>query len=162
NDVISGEEGKDYIYGQSGNDIINGGADKDYLDGSTGSDTYIFSLGDGKDYITDRDYNYNNTDVIAFNDDVLQEDIAIFIEGKDLKIDYGQNDLITVNKQTKSAYGIEEIRLDNGSYLTDSDINLLVQDLTAFASDNGIHLSNVQDVKNNEDLMNIVMNAWQS
>lgn len=162
NDYINGNEGSDQISGEWGNDYIVGSKGNDCLAGGLGSDTYIFSSGDGKDSINDVDYWLNGTDTVLFDQSVAKEDIAIFMERNDLKIKYGQSDLIDVTNQDKCYAGIEEIKLSDGSYLTDDDINALIQDLTSFARHHGIHLSKVQQVANNEDLMNIVINAWHT
>lgn len=62
--------------------------------------------------------------------------------------------------QATSDNGVERIELGNGLFLTNNDINLVIQQVNAFASSQGIVLTNVNDVKNNADLMNIVTNAW--
>jgi len=53
NDRLAGNDGIDSLYGGVGNDILEGGKGSDVLVGGTGHDTYIVSLGDGQDTITD-------------------------------------------------------------------------------------------------------------
>ncbi|MDD5007346.1 MAG: hypothetical protein PHC68_02960, partial [Syntrophorhabdaceae bacterium] len=71
---------------------------------------------------------------------------------------YGNTDHITVLNQDTT--GIEKVQLSNDLFLTDSDINLLIQQMTAYANSNGISLTTVDDVKNNQELMGMVVSAW--
>ncbi|WP_372880614.1 tandem-95 repeat protein [Psychromonas sp.] len=64
-DTLSGGAGEDQIIAGSGDDIINGGTDNDSLYGEAGNDTYIYSLGDGNDYIEDTEG--DNTLTLDFN-----------------------------------------------------------------------------------------------
>ncbi len=78
-------------------------------------------------------------------------------------IDYGSSiggDQLTIQNQDSNT--IEKFQLDNGQYLTDSDINQIIQDMTTYATDNGISLTSINDVKNNQDLLNVVINSWHS
>ena len=52
-DVIYGHEGNDNIFAYKGDDTLIGGAGDDTLSGGTGNDTYIWSIGDGNDFITE-------------------------------------------------------------------------------------------------------------
>jgi VCBS repeat-containing protein len=53
NAIFQGQGGNDNLYGNNGNDILNGGAGNDYLEGESGNDTYLFTLGNGQDTISD-------------------------------------------------------------------------------------------------------------
>jgi len=52
--------------------------------------------------------------------------------------------------------------LSDGTYISNTDVNQLIQTMTAYASGNGIQLTSVSDVKNNQDLMNLVAGSWHS
>ena len=160
NDIINGGAGKDYIYAQSGNDIIEGGAGDDYLNGSTGNDIYIFNLGDGKDTITDQDPTGEDIDIVSFTEGINKEDIALFMQNNDLLVAYGTNDQITIKNQTTDTNGIEMLQLADGNFLTSDDINLIIQEMTAYADTNGFDITSIEQVQNNPDLMNIVVEAW--
>jgi hypothetical protein len=41
-------------------------------------------------------------------------------------------------------------------------VNLIIQNMSNYASSNGIALTSLNDVKNNADLMNIVATAWHA
>lgn len=55
NDTLYGDAGNDILIGGTGNDTLTGGQGKDTLLGGTGTDTYIFTNGDGWDWIDDSD-----------------------------------------------------------------------------------------------------------
>ena len=168
-EIISGGLGNDYLDGDEGNDIIYGGDGDDYLDGNIGSDTmyggsgddiYVFSLNDGNDTLVDSGADATTSDQVLFGSDVLQSTVALFQSGQDLVIGYGSTDTITITDQFSADYGVENVQLDNGLYLTNADINTVIQQITAFAANNGITLTNIDSVRANQDLMNIIVNAW--
>lgn len=173
NNELKGFGGNDYLYGGAGNDTLYGGANDDtlvggigddFLSGSTGSDIFVFSKGDGIDTV--QEY-AGSDDTIILGDDVSKDTIAIYKDNEDLIIDYGDNlgtDRITVLNQcgTDSNKYVERVQLNDGSYLSNSDINALIQNMTAYAANNDIQISSINDVKNNADLMNLVAVAWHS
>lgn len=164
NDKLWGNNGDDTLYGGADDDTLVGGKGNDFVSGSTGNDTFIFNKGDGIDTV--REYSGDN-DVIKLAKDISKNNIAIYKDNNDLIIDYGEEigvDRITVLNQCgsdKSKY-VERFQLNDGSYLSDADINALIQNMTAYAANNDIQISSINDVKNNADLMNLVAVAWLS
>lgn len=80
-------------------------------------------------------------------------------------IDYGEEigqDKIVVLGQSAASNSVEKIELSDGTYISNTDVNQLIQEMTAFASANSIQLSNIDDVKNNQDLLTMVASAWHS
>ena len=55
NDTLTGGSGRDSLLGNDGNDILIGGTNNDTLTGGLGRDTFVLSLGEGIDTITDFD-----------------------------------------------------------------------------------------------------------
>ena len=159
-DILNGNEGSDWLYGGTGNDTLSGNAGNDRLYGEEGGDIYRFSSGDGNDTIIDYESDTAYQDKVLFNNDVLKDTIALYQDGANLIIGYGNNDNITVNYQESSVAGIEKIEISNGQFMTDADVNLVIQQMTAFAASNGIPLTSVDDVKRNQDLMGMVVSAW--
>lgn len=160
-DEVYGYSGNDYISTGYGNDIINGGLGNDKLYGGRGNDTYNFALGNGRDTI----YDTRGSDTVYLDNTVEKNDIAIFMQKSNLIIDYGNfvyQDQVTVLKQRYSAYAVEKVQLNDGTFLTNNDINKIIQSMTAYATNNGIKLSSIETVKNNQDLMNIISNSWHS
>ena len=55
NDLLTGGSGRDVLLGGDGDDTLIGGGNNDTLTGGNGRDTFVLSLGDGTDLITDFD-----------------------------------------------------------------------------------------------------------
>ena len=87
------------------------------------------------------------------------------MSGTNLVVDYGSTigtDKIVVLGQTNSATAVEKLQLSDGTYISNTDVNQLIQTMTAYATNNNIQLTSVSDVKNNQDLMTMVANSWHS
>ncbi|WP_039888288.1 calcium-binding protein, partial [Campylobacter rectus] len=83
--------------------------------------------------------------------------------GNNLSIKYGAGDTITVsNYVSNTTYQIDKIELDNGNFITNSQISKIIQDINAYAKDNGITSINHDTIRNNQDIMNLVMSGWNS
>ena len=159
NDIIYGGSGNDRIAGGDGDDILEGGAGDDILDGGYQTNTYIFGRGDGNDTI----YSFSNTDLIKFKEGISKEDISFLFNGNDLFIKYGNNDTISIlNYKNSSSYKINKMELGNGNFITNHQINKIIQDINAYAKDNGITAISHDTIRNNQDMMNLVMSGWNS
>lgn len=145
NDTLWGESGDDRLNGGDGNDVLFGGQGTDYLVGGKGADTYVFSLGEGKDTITD---NVGEHNALQFGQNISVNDLHIDaitdVRGNtDWKITIkgSEGDSITINDQfvsgnTNNAV-IDTFRFDEGT--------LSLQELMGRLSDNG-NISNLSDV----------------
>ena len=144
NDTLWGESGDDRLNGGDGDDVLFGGQGTDYLVGGKGADTYVFSLGEGKDTIVDNVGEHNALQFgqnISVND--LHIDVATDVRGNtDWKITIkgSEGDSITINDQFvsgKTDAVIDTFRFDEGT--------LSLQDLMGRLSGNGniSHLSAV-------------------
>jgi Ca2+-binding RTX toxin-like protein len=162
NDLLNGGAGDDRLYGNSGNDTLDGGAGKDTLNGGSGDDTYLFSSGSGQDSLFDYDTAAGQNDAILFDSGLGTSDIGLFRNGDDLVLGIaGTSDTLTVENWFQSeAYQVESVQLADGGYLTDADINLLVQQMSAYAADQGISLDSLDEVYDNQELMTMVANTW--
>ncbi len=160
NNLITGNAGNNSISGYEGDDSINAGAGNDTIDDFAGNETYMFDSGDGIDTIVDS----TGDDKISFGSNVLKENIAVYKDSSDnLIIDYSASsgqDRLTIQNQVSNT--IENFELANSEFLTDSDIDQIIQNMTSYANNNSINLTSIEDVKNNQDLMNFVINAWHS
>lgn len=163
NDILFGGAGNDILYGDAQNDTLIGGTGNDTLYGGIGDDTYLFSQGDGIDSINDET---GKQDAILLDSTVSKDNIAIYSQNGNMIIDYGENigvdRVVALNHFSDANKKIERIELSDGSYITDSDINLLIQNMTAYANNNAIEFTGIESVKNNADLMNLVASAWHS
>ena len=163
-DFLDGGKGNDRLYAGEGNDTLIGGTGNDYLEGAQGSDTYFFNKGDGTDTIFDyANCGSNDVDTIRFGDGVTQEDISFLMKNGNLSIQYSSSDTINVlYAQYSTSSQIEKIELSNGSYLTNNDMNLIIQQMSAYASEKGISLSSNDVIQNNQALMQIVSSSWHN
>ncbi|EJN07168.1 calcium-binding protein [Herbaspirillum sp. YR522] len=94
---LFGLDGNDRLHGGDGDDRLHGGPGDDWLRGGSGNDTYVFSLGDGSDIISNTDRNTGREDTIAFTNVRSQDVRAIRRKDRHLVIDYGDHDSVQVN-----------------------------------------------------------------
>lgn len=152
NDTLWGESGDDRLNGGDGNDVLFGGQGTDYLVGGKGADTYVFSLGEGKDTITD---NVGEHNALQFGQNISVNDLHIDaitdVRGNtDWKITIkgSEGDSITINDQFVSGNTndavIDTFRFDEGT--------LSLQELMGRLSGNG-NISNLSDVNTHTERM---------
>ena len=135
NDTLYGGEGKDSFDGGQGDDTLIGGQGTDRLDGGPGNDTYIFNKGDGEDYIMDID---GEADKVRLE----YEPISVIFErvNNDLRLRMpGSLDAITVSSWYSSDnYKIETFKSANGSVITHTQVDSLIQAMSSFQKDTGM------------------------
>ena len=93
-DTIRGNEIPNLLFGNDGDDVLRGGGDNDISRGGAGSDTYIWSLGDGRDIV--REEGNGGIDTVEFFDpsgsiDSLEDDFVFRRFGDELRIDLTLN-----------------------------------------------------------------------
>ena len=173
NDVLNADNGHNSILGGAGNDVLNGnggndtlnsGAGNDTLNGGIGNDWYRFALGDGQDLIQENDSTSGNLDTVRFNNTVNKSNVAFFMLNGNLQMGYVGNsaDLITVQGQNTASGSVERFQASDGTYMTNADVNAVIQSMTTYATNNGISLTSLNDVKNNTGLMSLVAAGWHS
>ncbi len=151
---------KGLLYGHSGDDILNGGTGNDSMNGGAGNDTYLFNSGDGIDTINNNDS--TGFDIVSFSDGIDQN-IGLFKNDNILDIGYSSSDRVSVSNFFASAdYQVDQVQLSDSSYITAADINQIIQDMAAYAVSEGITLTSVNDVRNNEHLMTVIANSWHA
>jgi Ca2+-binding RTX toxin-like protein len=159
-DQLRGYDGDDQLSGLDGDDELSGDDGNDLLYGGAGDDSYLFNLGDGSDSL----YDESGTDSILFGDEVTADGFAFFMDGETLQIGYGTDDVVTLASYSDSTTGnrIETLSLADGRYLSDSDITQIIQDISAYAIAEGISVTSLDDVRQNDALLAIVANAWET
>jgi VCBS repeat-containing protein len=169
NDWLFGDNNNDRLYGNDGDDQLNGGAGCDTLVGGDGNDTYFLNQGDGFDLISEQASGSHwwwcgpqpeNNDTIKLGQGIGKEDVSLVKRWGKLILQYGDEDMVTIKDQFKDRNKIERIELADGSYLTDADINQLIQDMSSYACNEGIWLHSNNQVRQNEELMTMVTGAW--
>lgn len=142
-DTLVGGAGADTLDGSDGNDILTGGIGNDTLYGGYGDDTYIFASGDGQDVI--RDYSGSTADKAELGSSLL----SIMFEqvGNDLKVVInGSTDSVTVDSwYTSNNNKIETFEAADGSTITNTQIEQLIQAMASFSTDNGMTWSQALD-----------------
>uniref|UniRef100_UPI0025E867BB Ig-like domain-containing protein n=1 Tax=Sulfuricurvum sp. TaxID=2025608 RepID=UPI0025E867BB len=170
NDKLFGGKGNDTLSGGEGNDLLNGGEGTNSLNGSTGNDTYLLTKGANNTTINENVFGFNlfgrwigqngGNDTVKFAEGITKEDISFLMRGNDLLLQYGDNEFITIQNQKNEGNRIEKMELNDGSYLTDTDMDKIIQQLSAYSKDHGFHLTNNTQIQNNQALMNIVASGW--
>lgn len=146
------------ITGTSGNNQLSGGLGNDSINAGAGNDTYAFGLGGGTDTVSDSG---GTADKVLFDSSVDKSVLAFYMSGNDLQFGYvGTSDMGTVQNQSVSGNTVERFELNDGQYLTDSDINTVIQQMAAYAASNSIPFASLGDVKNSPELMNIIVSSW--
>jgi len=144
NDTLNGGDGNDRLFGGAGNDTLVGGAGddrlfggagNDTLTGGAGSDTYLFGRGAGQDVINNTGASADSQDVLRFGGGLSQDDLNFAHVGNDLVISVeGTQDKVTLSGwYSDAANRIDAIKFGNGDTLTTSQIDGLVQAMSAFA-----------------------------
>ncbi|MCG8531227.1 MAG: hypothetical protein MI749_11235, partial [Desulfovibrionales bacterium] len=121
NDTLSGGTGADTLKGGNGNDTLDGGTGSDTLDGGAGDDTYTFERGDGSASITDA----SGSDTLDLSRYSANE-VAFWMDGEDLLISAGEDNLRIHDQVSDSGSAIDRIRLSNGREIGASNISNLV------------------------------------
>nr|WP_319515071.1 calcium-binding protein [uncultured Cohaesibacter sp.] len=132
-------DGDDHIEGSFDTDVISGGLGDDTLDGGQGSDSYVYTLGDGNDTITDLDYSTAPVDTIVLHG-ITQEDISLS-RGSNGALIFTMPDegTITVQKQfINSSNGVEQVLFDDGTVWNNEQ--LLQRYLSDMATDGDDHI----------------------
>ena len=161
--VLTGNTGSNILTGGAGNDTLDGGAGNDTLKGETGNDIYFFARGYGSDTINDYDTTAGNSDKVKFNSGLNPIDLIFVNNGNDLNIQiYNSSDLIKVqNQNLSSAYQAEVFEASDGRKLLSSKVNLLIQAMADFSSQNG-GMSWTQSIQNRPtDVQQILAQYWQ-
>ncbi|VTU27028.1 Cyclolysin [Variovorax sp. PBL-H6] len=135
NDTLLGGEGNDSLYGDAGNDILDGGAGNDYLNGGAGNDTYVFGRDSGRDTVNDYDTTSGNTDVVAFGSNVSMDQLWFRHIGNSLEVSIlATDDKLTLsNWYSAGAYHVEQFKTSDSKVLLDSQVDVLVAAMAAFA-----------------------------
>jgi len=163
NNKLIGNSGNNLLGGADGLDTLTGGQGNDTLKGGIGNDTYNFSLNDGQDVIQDIDPNVGNSDKVNFDSTIAKGNIAFFMSGSTLQVGYaGSTDQISIQNQSMAANQVERFQASDATYLTAADVNLVIQNMASYATNNGVSFTSLADVENNANLLNLVASAWHS
>lgn len=149
------------IDGNAGNNRLVGRAGTDILHGGEGDDTYLFNLGDGDDIV--RNDHLAGVDRILFGADVGRTGIALFRSGDQLEIGYGAGDRVTLDNFFRDQESqVDVVQLADDTLLTAVDIEGIIQQMSSYAVQEGISLTSLDGVRQNESMMTLVAGSWHA
>jgi Ca2+-binding RTX toxin-like protein len=141
------------ITGGAGNDWLNGGAGNDTLAGGEGSDTYWFGRGGGNDTIYNGDTG-TSPDRLQFGSGIAEDQLWFGKNGTDLLVTLrgtGGSDTVRLKGwYSASSNQLSNFQLSDGSVLTASHVQTLVQAMATFTSSSGaptISMTSTQEQK---------------
>jgi Ca2+-binding RTX toxin-like protein len=132
---LRGLDGNDSLGGFAGNDTLQGGAGDDRLLGSVGADTYLFARGDGQDLIIDIDTAAGVQDVLRFGAGISADQLWMRKVSANLEVSIiGTTDRVTISGwYSDAARRVEVMELADGRHLMDSQVQNIVEAMTALA-----------------------------
>ncbi|PSM51433.1 tandem-95 repeat protein, partial [Campylobacter blaseri] len=155
------------VYGENGDDTLVANGESVNLIGGNGNDTYIVDANSNNTIIKDKELinaiDGGNDKLILKS--VKKEDVIFFskdgIFNKDLVIEYNDKKTTILNQSNKYS-AIETIELESGEFISNTQINKVIEQLNSYAENNGLTNITHSDIKNNQDMMQIVMSGWGS
>ncbi|QKF71484.1 hypothetical protein [Campylobacter geochelonis] len=159
----------DIVYAGNDDDTLISKANNSTLQGENGNDTYIITKEATNTTIKDKEL----INLIEGGDDTLilqgvkKEEISFKLDGvfmQDLVIRYGSdnNTTLTIKNQTNKYSQIETIKLDDNSFISNEQIDKIIQQVNAYTSDNGISNITNDEARNNQAIMQIYASGWGS
>ncbi|MDY0238143.1 MAG: hypothetical protein RBS42_04715, partial [Campylobacterales bacterium] len=121
--------------------------------GGIGNATYLFGKDDGDDLIVCG----VGKSSILFDEEIEKESVFIASKDDNLFIQYSDEGSIVVKNHKR----LKSISLNDGSYITSNDINRIIQEMNSFAASNDLDITNVNEMKNSDEFMQIVMSGWR-
>jgi trimeric autotransporter adhesin len=133
---LTGNAGRNVLKGMAGADTIDGGAGDDQLIGAEGADTYLFSRGSGRDLAVDKDATAGVSDRVLFGQGIAVGDVTFQRSNKDLVavINGGADQLTIQDWYRGDQFHIEQFVFADGSALSDTQVQGLVQAMASFVS----------------------------
>lgn len=117
------------------------------LNGGTGNDIYNFGKNDGIDTVQDLATIAGQIDKLAFNNAVVRQNIAIYMNNGNLEIGYTDSlmDKITIQDQTSITdnKGLERFECNDGYFMTATDINQIISNMTTYTASNSITMASL-------------------
>ena len=157
NDSLFGGDGDDILYGNDGEDVLSGGAGNDTLIGGAGADEFRFGNGDGQDQIAGAD----SQDQVVFGAGVDANEIWFSRSGDNLQAQLlGSTDSITIEDWFQGNQ-VEAFRLENGQSLEASNVQSLVDAMSAWTGQAGNSIGDLNEAPSDDAGLNAALTNWQ-
>ncbi|NTJ36357.1 hypothetical protein G6K86_32685 [Agrobacterium rhizogenes] len=117
--VITGTVGDDHLVGTTGSDVIDSLGGNDYVNGGEGSDTYLYSVNHGDEYIDDEAGSTTDVDVLKMTD-INYGDVAFSHDSSSSNLVLTVNStshVVTLDEQYYSSsegWGLEKVEFADG------------------------------------------------
>jgi Ca2+-binding RTX toxin-like protein len=163
NEMLYGYAGNDYIAADAGNDTLIGGPGNDTLVGGAGADTYLFGRTDGNDTLNETTEVSGDIDTLKLTDGIATTEPVLVKQNNDLYvfIDSG-NYMRIVNEFQQTNYGIERLEVTDGHYITRSDIQNIVDTMSAINNNTGMDvMQKYNAMMADQQYQNILAQSWQ-
>jgi len=154
NNSIKGNAAANFLAGGTGNDVLTGGS---------GSDNYLFRRTDGKDTLTETAGVSGDIDTLKLTDGIATTEPVLVKQNNDLYvfIDSG-NYMRIVNEFQQTNYGIERLEVTDGHYITRSDIQNIVDTMSAINNNTGMDvMQKYNAMMADQQYQNILAQSWQ-
>jgi len=154
NNSIKGNTAANFLAGGTGNDVLTGGS---------GSDNYLFRRTDGKDTLTETAGVSGDIDTLKLTDGIATTEPVLVKQNNDLYvfIDSG-NYMRIVNEFQQTNYGIERLEVTDGHYITRSDIQNIVDTMSAINNNTGMDvMQKYNAMMADQQYQNVLAQSWQ-
>ncbi|MBG6204143.1 Ca2+-binding RTX toxin-like protein [Labrenzia sp. EL_13] len=114
--TIVGTSGNETLSGTNGDDVFEGGLGNDRFNSRGGSDTFLYSSGDGNDYIDEEAGSTTESDVLRFKD-LNSDDMTFARSGRHLNITItATGETVTLDEQYYNHlyWGIDRVEFSDG------------------------------------------------
>jgi Ca2+-binding RTX toxin-like protein len=159
----TGNDLNNVITGNSANNLFNGSLGNDSLVGGTGSDTYTYRRTDGQDTINDYSTITTDVDTLQLKDGITSTEPVIVKQNGDLYIFVNSGNYVKIASQfTATTYGIERLEVSDGHYITRSDIESIVNTMSAINNNAGMDvMQKYNAMMADQQYHNILAQSWQ-
>ena len=163
NNRLTGNIADNTLTGNAGNDILDGGGGDDTLAGGKGLDTYLFGRTDGHDAIMETAGVNGDTDTLKLTGDIAATDPVLVKQDNDLYVFVDADNYIKlVNEFRQINYGIERLEVTDGHYITRTDIQTIVDTMSAINNNSGMDvMQKYNAMMDDQQYQNILAQSWQ-
>ena len=159
NDSILGNKGNDKLFGQTGNDTLIGGKGDDTLNGGAGADVFVYSNGDGNDWITDYSAGQDSIKLLSGtikSASLSGSNVVLKVGSGSITLKDAADKSITVidsaGNTTSSVYGSSKNFAEEHWFLDNSELGIRNSELDSILDDK----SNFLTTENNFDKTNVL------